>query len=87
MEVRAMLDRLLARGDLVGLKREMTFAFWERGLQPDVTEAVRKALAAKIRDDVDGENILLGALKLFLPDPGYQSDGTRTAGPTGRVDQ
>ena len=74
-EVRAMLDRLLARGDIVGLKREMTFAFWERGLQPDVAEAVHNSFAKRIRDDEDGKPTLLIALKLFLPDPGYQFEG------------
>lgn len=72
-EARAMLDRLMAQCDLVGLKREMAFAFWERGLQPDAVEAVRNAFAAKIRDDSEAQRVMLTMLKFYLPDPGYRS--------------
>jgi hypothetical protein len=72
-EARAMLDRLMAKCDLVGLKREMAFAFWERGLQPDAVEAVHNAFAAKIRDDSDAQRVMLTTLKFYLPDPGYRS--------------
>lgn len=72
-EARAMLDRLMARCDLVGLKREMAFAFWERGLQPDAAEAVHSAFAEKIRDDAGGQMVMQTTLKFYLQDPGYRS--------------
>ena len=72
-DARATLDRLMAKCDLVGLKREMAFAFWERGLQPDAAEAVHTGLAEKIRDDADGQEVMLTTLRHYLPDPGYQS--------------
>ena len=77
-EARSTLDRLMAKCDLVGPKREMAFAFWERGLQPDAAEAVHTGLAEKIRDDADGQEVMLTTLKLFLPDPGYQFKGGLT---------
>ena len=69
-----MLDRILAKADLVDIKRAMTFAFWERGLQSDAIEAVRNSFAERIRDDAESQQVMLEALKLFLPDPGYQSE-------------
>ncbi|MSP74492.1 MAG: hypothetical protein EXR12_00005 [Rhodospirillaceae bacterium] len=73
-DARAMLDRLMAKCDLVDLKREMAFAFWERGLQPDAAEAVRNSLAERIHDDDDGKDVLQATLKFYLRDPGYRSE-------------
>ena len=73
-EVSALLDRLMAKSGLAGPKREMAFAFWERGLQPDAVEAVQDGMAAKIRDDADGQRTMMEVLKRYMPDPGHQSE-------------
>jgi hypothetical protein len=73
-EAYAMLDRLMAKCDLVGPRRERAFAYWERGLQADAVEAVHYGFAERIRTDEDGRQVLLDTLSYYLQDAGYQSD-------------
>lgn len=47
----ALLDRILGNAGLVGMKRDLTFAYWDRGLQSDAIKAVRSGFAEKVRAD------------------------------------
>lgn len=72
---RADVDLFLLNHGLTGLKRELVFSYWDRGLQSDAIDAVRLGFAEKIRTDPDNWNGLMWVLLHFVKDPQYQSEG------------
>ncbi|MCG3775350.1 MAG: hypothetical protein JW395_2182 [Nitrospira sp.] len=63
---RSLLERHLEKAGLVGTKRDLAFAYWDRGLQQDAIESVRAGFAEKVRDNIENKNVLRQILELFI---------------------
>ena len=71
---RASLDQFLELVGLVGMKRDLVFSYWDRGLQRDAISAVRSGFAEKIRAAPKNWNGLVGIFQHFVNDPQYQRE-------------
>lgn len=73
---RSLLERAMTNAGIGGDRRALAIAAWDRGLQPDVIEAVRAGLGQRFVASGQPSEQIRAFLKLFFVDREYQtSDG------------
>jgi hypothetical protein len=63
---RSLLECHLEQAGMAGIKRDLAFAYWDRGLQQDAIVSVRAGFAEKVRDNIENKNVLREILALFI---------------------
>jgi hypothetical protein len=76
MEVRRVFDDLLASLEPSARRRNLFLAYWERGIQDDLFDALQARFAEMIAANEEGQSQLSTLLLLFLSDPNYRNGST-----------